>query len=175
VIGCVPSAPGGCAETMVAPAAQVVPLVVLEPLAERRELCHRLRLSAAAPDAAAARQFDLSLDCVARPETLEAAIEAVPPQGSVILVGIWSDYVPLPVGTVVSRETRIAGSYGYSHQDFGDVARWLGDCGIDRSSLIQCRVGFDGVVAASEDYAAGSLTAVRTLFKPGPPQGGKRA
>jgi threonine dehydrogenase-like Zn-dependent dehydrogenase len=143
-------------------------VLVLEPLPERRELCAQLGLRAAAPDEVLGtdRSFDVALDCVARPETFEGAIGAVPPQGRVVLVGIWEDYIPLPVSTVVWRETQILGSYGYNHADFQDVTEWVGRREVDLSPVIEQRVGFDGIIGAFETYADGSLNAVRTLLQP---------
>jgi threonine dehydrogenase-like Zn-dependent dehydrogenase len=143
-------------------------VLVLEPLPERRALCERLGISAAPPEIilGGERRFDVAIDCVARPETLEGAIEAVPPQGLVVLVGIWSDYIPLPVSTLVWRETKILGSFGYSRDDFADVARWIASSGVDLSPIIERRVRFDEVIGAFEAYADGSLSAVRTLLQP---------
>jgi (R,R)-butanediol dehydrogenase/meso-butanediol dehydrogenase/diacetyl reductase len=143
-------------------------LVVIEPLPDRRELCRKLGLVAVAPEenASGERSFDVALECVARPETFEAAVAAVRTQGLVIMVGISEDYIPLPVSTLVWRETRVFGSYGYTHADFADVAGFLGRAEVDISPVIGCRVGFDGVIAAFEGYADGSLTAVRTLLQP---------
>jgi threonine dehydrogenase-like Zn-dependent dehydrogenase len=143
-------------------------VVVLEPLPGRRELCRKLGLTAVAPEEVlgGGRQFDIALDCVARPETLAGAIEAVPPRGAVVLVGIWTDQIPLPVSTVVSRETRIVGSYGYTRAEFTDVVDWLCSREVDVSMLIEHRVGFDGIVAAFDGYMDGSLTAVRTVLQP---------
>jgi threonine dehydrogenase-like Zn-dependent dehydrogenase len=143
-------------------------VLVLEPLAERRELCRHLGLSAAAPQDVLGGDlsFDVALDCVARPETFEGAVAAVPPQGVVVLVGIWEDYIPLPVSRVVWRETRIFGSYGYSHSDFADVAEWVCRREVDLSPMIERRVGFGDVVDAFDAYADGTLNAVRTLFQP---------
>jgi (R,R)-butanediol dehydrogenase / meso-butanediol dehydrogenase / diacetyl reductase len=225
VIGCMPAAPGACADLMTVPAEQVVPLdpslplelgalveplsvgahgvrlaqlesrssvlvigggiiglgaalaarrrtdgevLVLEPLAERRALCARLGLTAAAPDEVPPGELDVdvALDCVARPETLEAAINAVPTRGVVMVIGIWEDHIPLPVSTVVWRETRVCGSYGYTHSDFADVAEFLGSGEVDVSPVIGGRVGFDRVIAAFEGYADGSLNAVRTVLQP---------
>lgn len=225
VIGCVPSAPGGFADSMVVPVRQVVALtddiplelgslaepltvgahgvrlagskaagdvlvigggiigigaalaarrrsdgevLVLEPLPERRELCALLGLQAGAPEdvLGSGRLFDVALDCVARPETFEAAIETVPTQGLVVLVGIWQDRIPLPVSTVVWRETQIIGSYGYSHDDFVDVVDWVCSQAVDVSPLIEHRIGFDGVIDAFDAYVDGSLNAVRTVLQP---------
>lgn len=143
-------------------------VLVAEPLPERRALCERLGLRAAAPEEVFETDsgFDVALECVARPETFEGAISAVRTQGLVMLVGIWSDYIPLPVSTLVWRETRVMGSLGYSPADFADVVHWIADSGIDLAPIIQHRVGFDDVIAAFDGYADGSLGAVRTLFQP---------
>jgi threonine dehydrogenase-like Zn-dependent dehydrogenase len=143
-------------------------VLVLEPRAERRALCAALGLEAAEPDAVlgSQRRFDVALDCVARPETFAGAVRALRPQGLVVLVGIWQDEIPLPVSDVVWRETRIAGSYGYSPEDFADVVAWVGRGEVDLGLLVQRRVGFDGLIPAFAAYAAGSLSAVRTLFQP---------
>jgi threonine dehydrogenase-like Zn-dependent dehydrogenase len=86
-----------------------------------------------------------------------------------MLVGIWADEVPLPVSRVVENETRVLGSFAYSHGDFVEVAEWVGSTDMDLSPIIQLRVGFDGVIDAFERYAEGSLDAMRTLFQPGRP------
>ena len=82
------------------------------------------------------RTFDAAIECVARPETFAGAVTAVPPGGPVVLVGIWADEIPLPVSVVVGRETRIIGSYGYSHADFADVAAWVDRRDVDLTPII---------------------------------------
>ncbi|HET9103954.1 MAG TPA: alcohol dehydrogenase catalytic domain-containing protein [Solirubrobacteraceae bacterium] len=143
-------------------------VLVLEPQVARRELCSRLGLHAMDPAAVlgGAISFDLALDCVARPETISGAIRAVVTGGLVMLVGIWEDSVPLPVSDVVWRETRIAGSYGYSTADFADVAEWLGRGEVDLTPIIERRVGFAEVIDTFDAYADGTETAVRTLLQP---------
>jgi 2-desacetyl-2-hydroxyethyl bacteriochlorophyllide A dehydrogenase len=224
VMGCAPDAPGGYAESIVVPSANVVQLppgtslehgalaeplsvgahgvglaglnrgtsvlvigggiigigaalaarrrteaevLVLEPQPERRELCRSLGLTAVSPgEGLGSLHVDVALDCVARPETFAAAIEAVPPAGLVVLVGIWEDFIPLPVSVVVWRETRIFGSYGFSRDDFADVVAWIGSGEVDLTPLIEHRVGFGDVIGAFEAYTDGSLNAVRTLMQP---------
>jgi L-iditol 2-dehydrogenase len=94
-------------------------------------------------------------------------VRAVPPQGLVVLVGIWEDYIPLPVSLVVGRETRIAGSYGYNQADFADVTAWVASGEVDLSPLIEHRVGLDALPEAFREYADGSLEAVKTVLQPG--------
>lgn len=224
VYGCIPAAPGGFAEAMIAPAANVCPLrgerplewgslvepltvgehgvvlaglkegdralvvgggiiglgaalaaarrgaevTVAEPLAERRAVAEGLGLAAADPDEllGSERRFDVALDCVARPETIRAGVEMTGRKGTVVLIGIWSDEAPLPVSRTVENETRILGSFAYTHQDFANVAEWVSTTELDLAPLIELRVGFGGVIDAFERYADGSLDAMRTLFQP---------
>jgi 2-desacetyl-2-hydroxyethyl bacteriochlorophyllide A dehydrogenase len=143
-------------------------VLVLEPRPERRALAEALGLRAGHPDelAAADGDVDVAVDCVARPETFAGAVRAVPHGGRVVLVGIWSDEIPLPVSAVVGRETHVIGSYGYSHEDVADVAAWVGSGAVDLAPLVQHRVGWDDLIGAFDGYADGSLTAIRTLFQP---------
>ncbi|MDO8187832.1 alcohol dehydrogenase catalytic domain-containing protein [Conexibacter sp. JD483] len=145
-------------------------IVVAEPRAHRRALCEQLGLVAATPQQALAHEqrFELVLDCVARPETFAGAVRAARRGGEIVLVGIWQDEIPLPVSEVVARESRIRGSFGYTHADFAGVVAWLGDGGgrDELLALVEHRVGFDGLIAALRGHADGSLTAVRTLFHP---------
>jgi L-iditol 2-dehydrogenase len=224
VYGCIPAAPGGFAEWMVAPAANATPVpegaslelmalieplvvgehgvgltaiaegskvlvvgggviglgaafaaarrgaevTVSEPQANRRELITGFGLTAIPPEEleSLAPEFECALDCVARPETLAAAIRAVGRKGTVVLVGIFSDEVPLPVSRVVESETRVLGSFAYTHEEFADVARWIAETELDLTPLIELRVGFDSVIDAFERYAAGSFDGIRTLFQP---------
>jgi threonine dehydrogenase-like Zn-dependent dehydrogenase len=83
-----------------------------------------------------------------------------------VLVGISSDEIPLPVSKVVWNETRIVGSYGYTHEDFADVAAWVASGEADLAGAVGHRVGYDGLIGAIRAYGDGSLTAVRTLFRP---------
>jgi 2-desacetyl-2-hydroxyethyl bacteriochlorophyllide A dehydrogenase len=224
VYGCIPAAPGGFAEAMVAPAANATPLAaglslewgaliepltvgehgvqlagvepgervlvvgggviglgaafaaarrgaevtISEPQAARRELIAGLGLTAVEPAEldALPPHFALALDCVARPETLAAAVRAVGRSGTVVLVGIFSDEVPLPVSRVVENETRILGSFAYVHEDFDNVAAWLAETDLDLDRLIELRVGFDGIIDAFDAYASGSFDGVRTIFQP---------
>jgi L-iditol 2-dehydrogenase len=224
VYGCIPAAPGGFAEAMVAPAANAVPLsgsrplewgslveplvvgehgvrlagveagdrvlvvgggviglgaafaaarrgadvTVSEPQEARRAVIGSLGLTAIPPEELEALppDFSVALDCVARGETIAAAVRAVGRSGTVVLVGIFSDAVPLPVSRVVENETRIVGSFAYRHEDFVNVAEWVGETELNLGALIELRVGFGGIIDAFDRYAAGSFDGIRTVFKP---------
>lgn len=141
---------------------------MLEPQAHRREIAARLGLESAHPDdvLGSGARYDGVVDCVARPETLDGALRALPPGGAVVLVGIWQDAIPFSVAEAVWGEKRIVGSYGYTPADFAGVADWVSRGEVDLSPIIEARVGFDGLIGAFERYADGSHTAVRTLLQP---------
>ncbi len=143
-------------------------VVVSEPQAQRREVIAALGLTALPPGEVDALppDFDLAFDCVARPETVAASVRAVGRSGTVMLVGIFADDVALPAARVVENETRIIGSFGYTHEEFDDVAGWIATTDVDLRPLIELRVGFDGVIGAFESYADGSFDGIRTIFKP---------
>ena len=143
-------------------------VTVSEPQPERREVVAGLGLTAVAPEEVGelGSAFGSALDCVARPQTMAAAVDAVGRSGTVILVGIWADQVPIPVSRVVENETRIIGSFAYLHEDFVNVAEWIATGEVDLSPLIQLRVGFDEVIDAFERHADGSIDPIRTLFQP---------
>jgi len=224
VYGCIPAAPGGFAELMIAPAANACPLggsrplewgslvepltvgehgvrltdlgegdaalvvgggiiglgaalaaarrgaavTVAEPMAERRAVAESLGLASAHPDEllSSGAHFEVALDCVARPETVAAGVELTGRKGTVVLIGIFSDEVPLPVSRVVENETSIIGSFAYVHEDFANVAEWVSTTELDLAPIIELRVGFDGLIGAFERYADGSLDAMRTVFQP---------
>jgi|GEM_PF-3373063 len=230
VYGCMPAAPGGFAEAMVVPVANLVPLsgerplewgslvepltvgehgvrlagigagspvlvlgggiiglgaalgarrrgaevVVAEPLPGRRRVAESLGLATADPDAVAAAgaSFEFALDCVARPQTIATAVAATGRKGTVVVIGIWADEVAFPVSRLVENETRILGSFAYTHQDFVNVADWIDSTDLDLAPLIELTVGFDGVIGAFERYADGSLDAIRTVFRPAGGSGG---
>jgi len=143
-------------------------VTVSEPQAERREVIAGLGLVAAAPEEVETLppDFDAAFDCVARPQTVAAAVRAVGRRGTVVLVGIFADEVALPAARVVENETRILGSFGYTHAEFDDVAAWIATTDIDLTPLIELRVGFDSVIDAFERYADGSFDGIRTVFQP---------
>jgi 2-desacetyl-2-hydroxyethyl bacteriochlorophyllide A dehydrogenase len=143
-------------------------VTISEPQAERREVIAGLGLTAVEPAALEELppHFAFALDCVARPETVAAAVRAVGRSGTVVLVGIWADEVPLPVSRVVENETRIVGSFAYVHEDFENVAAWLAETDLDLDRLIELRVGFDRVIDAFDRYADGSFDGIRTIFQP---------
>lgn len=160
--------PIGLAVALAARRARVAHLVVAEPLAARRAVLPSLGLEGFDPLAAppAPGSFDVVFDCVATPQTIAAALEAVVPTGAVTLVGLGEETVPVHLTPLVMGERALRGSAQYRRADFTDTARWVGSAAVDLSPLIGRRTPLEGAAAVFEAYAEGQETALRVLVEP---------
>jgi len=142
-------------------------VVVSEPQEHRRSVLERLGLETIEPAALAdAPPFDGALECVALGPTLEAALNAVVPRGQVSLVGLAEPEIPLPVMPLVVGERMVRGSFTYTRADYRAVAEWLASGEVDLAPIIEARVTLDELPDVFATYAAGTNSAVKTLFQP---------
>jgi threonine dehydrogenase-like Zn-dependent dehydrogenase len=142
-------------------------VVVSEPLAHRRSVAERLGLETHDPSGGELRtRFGTAFECVGHSGTLAAALTAVPPKGLVMFVGLAEETIELPATPLMVGERTIRGSAAYSNDDFGDTSAWIASGEEDLSPLIENRVGLDGLPEAFEEYAEGSLHAVKTVLQP---------
>jgi threonine dehydrogenase-like Zn-dependent dehydrogenase len=155
--------PIGIAAAIAARRAGVDELVVVEPMASRREKLAALGLRTAMPDDAP-DGVDVVVECVGHAATVHAAIASSRPGGTVVCVGLADPEVPLPWPPVVIEERRLLGSSAYTLDEFRAVAASLGDGDVDFGLLIERRVGLDELPAAFEDYTAGRTTAIKTVM-----------
>jgi threonine dehydrogenase-like Zn-dependent dehydrogenase len=154
--------PIGIAAAIAARRAGVEDLVVVEPMAARRETLAALGMEAVAPDAAP-RGVDVVAECVGHKSTVTNALAASRPGGTVVCVGLADPEVPVPWTSLVIEERRLVGSSAYTLEEFRAVAASLGDGDVDFGRLIERRIGLGEVAAAFDDYVAGRTTAIKTL------------
>jgi (R,R)-butanediol dehydrogenase/meso-butanediol dehydrogenase/diacetyl reductase len=92
-------------------------ITLVEPLANRRAMAVDLGADeAVAPfesDGAASIAADVVLECSGRPAAIEAAIASARSSGRVVLIGITSARVPLPVWDLVVGEKTLVGSLSH--------------------------------------------------------------
>ncbi len=100
-----------CAALLVAAGASKV--VVSEPHPSRRARVQEFGAEPVEPEAVSDGGADVVLECVGRVETMEAAVEAVRPGGTVVWVGVASpeDEVAVKPYDVFRRELTIRGTY----------------------------------------------------------------
>jgi len=144
-------------------------VVVSEPVAHRRAIAEALGLETADPTAGGVTgRFAAAIECVAAPATLRSALELVEPSGTVVLVGMGAPELPLPVAPVVVGERALRGSFNYTRESFGDVARWVMSGEVDLSPVIESRVPLEGLVEVFAQYGDGSRQDMKTLFAAAP-------
>jgi 2-desacetyl-2-hydroxyethyl bacteriochlorophyllide A dehydrogenase len=140
-------------------------VLVSEPLAERRALLARLGLAAVPPDEAGG-DHDVVVDCVALPETLNQAVDALRWGGRLVVVGVNQPMVELPISRIVDAEIQVIGSYAFSKAEFAAVAGWVAAGERDLDGLVEAEVDLDGAIAAFDRYRAPSPP-FRTALHPG--------
>lgn len=105
--------PIGILCSMVLVAAGASEVLVSEPNPARQERLEEIGATPIDPDAVSADMADRVFECVGRPETMRAAVEAARPGATIMWVGVAAPDVEVPVKPyeVFKRELTIRGSY----------------------------------------------------------------
>jgi 2-desacetyl-2-hydroxyethyl bacteriochlorophyllide A dehydrogenase len=136
---------------------------VSEPDAERRSLLESLGLTTIAPAGVDDERADVVLECVGFEQTIDAALTAARPGGTVVLVGLASERLSVDAPALVMGERRLLGSAVYTPQDFADVAAWVASTPVALEAMVQADVGLHELPDAFAAYADGRLRAVKTM------------
>lgn len=136
---------------------------VSEPDADRRSLLESLGLNAIPPAGVDDERADVVVECVGFEQTIAAALTAARPGGTVVLVGLAGERLPIDAPALVMGERRLLGSAVYAPQDFADVAAWVASTPVPLEAMVQADVGLDDLSGAFAAYADGRLRAVKTL------------
>lgn len=158
----------GIGAALAAMRAGVQRVLVCEPLATRRAVLAGLGVETTVPsaDALEPRLFDAAIDCVASGSSLGSAMRAVRASGEVIVVGLAEVSVAVDIEFLVVGEHSLKGSFNYSHEEFGETARWVSSGELDLDPVIQNRITLAEVPAVFEAYAAGRLDLLKTVVQP---------
>lgn len=110
-------------------------VLVVEPLAARRE--RALALGAAAvfdpardEDRARLRErggIPLAFECVGRPAALDTALRASGRGGRVVVVGLFTEAVPVDFFRLFAQEKTIFASTAYTDAEMGEAVAWLAE------------------------------------------------
>ncbi|WP_432164565.1 NAD(P)-dependent alcohol dehydrogenase [Streptomyces sp. bgisy031] len=138
-------------------------VIVSDPVPERRAMAERYGATATldpAADSVAELGVDAFIDCSGATPAVLSGITAVRGAGTVVLVGMGADDVPLPVPVIQNRELKITGVFRYT--DTWPTATHLAATGqVDLASLVTGRFDLDHVEdALNADLTPGSLKTV---------------
>jgi len=133
-------------------------IVVTDPLAEKRARAVRLgadvALDAAAGDivaqtrAALGESADVVFDCVAVTPTVRQAIEMASKGGTVVIVGVPTGDVAVPLAIVQDHQVRIQGSATYLPEDYAESIRLLVDHEVNVDEIVTAVVPLSQVADA---------------------------
>ena len=110
--------------------------------------------------------FDKVIECCGNSAAVSEAIMAVKPGGTVVLVGVSSAPVTVPLVVSVLREVKLQGAIAYTETEFEDVIRLISEKIIDVEKYIDARVGLDMAQESFERLTNGNDDAIKIIFKP---------
>lgn len=110
--------------------------------------------------------FDVVLECCGNSPAVSEAIMAVKPGGKIILVGVSTAPVTVPLVVSVMGEVTLQGAIAYTVQEFEECINLIANKEIDVSKYIDDRVGLDGVQNAFERLTSGNDSAIKIIIKP---------
>jgi 2-desacetyl-2-hydroxyethyl bacteriochlorophyllide A dehydrogenase len=107
---------------------------------------------------------DVVLDCVAIESTLSQAIEMALKGGTVVVVGVPTGAVSIPLAIVQDQQIRIQGSATYLPEDFRDAIEILGSGQLDATQVVTATYSLDRTPDAFEAATQGEH--VKVLVRP---------
>jgi L-iditol 2-dehydrogenase len=155
--------PIGVIATQAAKAFGAAEVIVTDPVPERREMAKRFGATTTLDpmtDSVADLGVDAFIDCSGATRAVKSGITAVRGAGTVVLVGMGADEVPLPIPVIQTRELKVTGVFRYT--DTWPVAAHLAATKqVDLASLVTGRFDLDHAEdALNADLTPGSLKAV---------------
>lgn len=116
-----------------------------------------------ATDSVAELGVDAFIDCSGATPAIRSGISAVRGHGSVVLVGMGADEVPLPLSLIQNRELRLTGVFRYAHT-WPTAESLVANGRVDLESLVTGHFDLDHTAdALDSDRAPGALKSVVRL------------
>jgi L-iditol 2-dehydrogenase len=146
-------------------------VVVLEPIEEKRKLAETNGAVALPPDLELLHKHfpggaDAAIEAVGVEKTVQFALDAVRPAGTLVLLGNLAKQVTLPLQHISSTEKHLVGSYGFSRDDFRKVVAWINEGKFDLEPLLTGTCTLDETPGVFEELATGRRQAVKIVVEP---------
>ena len=110
--------------------------------------------------------FDKVIECCGNSAAVSESIMAVKPGGTIVLVGVSTAPVTVPLVMSVMKEVKMLGAIAYTELEFEDVIRLISEKVIDVEKYIDARVGLDKAQESFERLTSGNDDAIKIVFKP---------
>jgi L-iditol 2-dehydrogenase len=158
--------PIGLVTAQVAVAFGAIEVIATDVAAPRLDAARRLGATGTVPAGtvlAAGDAVDAFIDCSGAAPAVDAGIRSVRPAGSVVLVGMGADTIPVPIPVIQGRELRVTGTFRYANT--WPLAIALAAAGrVDLDALVTGHFGLAEVGAALA--ASADPTAIKAVVTP---------
>jgi L-iditol 2-dehydrogenase len=109
---------------------------------------------------------DAAVEAVGVAATVQAALQAVRPAGTLVLLGNLAKDVPLPLQHITSTEKHLVGSYGFNLTDFQTVVGWINEGRFDLAPMLTGTCTLEEAPQVFADLASGARQAVKLVVEP---------
>jgi L-iditol 2-dehydrogenase len=158
--------PIGVIATQSARAFGAAEIIVTDPVQERRAMAERFGATTTldpVTEPVADLGVDAFIDCSGATPAVRSGITAVRGAGTVVLVGMGADEIPLPIPVIQNRELKLTGVFRYTGT-WPVAAHLVATKQVDLASLVTARFDLDHAEdALNADLTPGSLKAVVQL------------
>lgn len=110
--------------------------------------------------------FDKVIECCGNGAAVGEAIMTVKPGGTVVLVGVSTAPITVPLVVSVMKEVKLQGAIAYTETEFENVIRLISEKIINVEKYIDARVGLDKAQESFERLISGNDDAIKIIFKP---------
>ena len=110
--------------------------------------------------------FDKVIECCGNEAAVSESIMAVKPGGTIVLVGVSTVPVNVPLVMSVMKEVKMLGAIAYTVKEFEDCLRLISEKVIDVAKYIDARVGLEKAQESFERLTNGKDEAIKIIFKP---------
>jgi (R,R)-butanediol dehydrogenase / meso-butanediol dehydrogenase / diacetyl reductase len=142
-------------------------VTAIDPDAQRRESAVVMGATDALASVtdADANAYDVGLECVGRPELLQACQALTRPQGRIVISGACGEPTPIEPVTALLKELSIRFSVCYTPDEFREVIAAFGSGAIDPAPMLGPVLGLDRLAEAF-DLTRGARVHGRVLVRP---------
>lgn len=125
-------------------------VTAIDPDPERRESARSMGATDVVASAAEAdvAGYDVALECVGRPELLQACQAAVRPRGRIVISGACAEPTPIEPITALLKELTIRYSVCYTPSEFREVITAFSTGAIDPTAMIGPALGLNQIAEA---------------------------
>lgn len=110
--------------------------------------------------------FDIVLECCGNSSAVSESLMAVKPGGKIVLVGVSTEPVMVPLVMSVMGEVTMQGAIAYTVKEFEECIDLISNKKIDVCKYIDDIVNLEGVQNAFERLTSGSDDAIKIIIKP---------